>query len=75
MHALKILHSSPCPFAGKREQKDLTEEPGKDVLTAVWLDVVEAALGSEKIVDVRTLAILSLWHKAAILLEQIHAEL
>ena len=62
IHCLEGFHV--CPSAGKQgiivveldagkaERKDKLAEPGKDVLAIVWLDVVEAALGSERVVDV-----------------------
>ena len=34
------------------KEKDAKAKPGKDVLAVVWLDVVEAALGAERIVAV-----------------------
>lgn len=32
--------------------KEVGSKPGKDVLAVVWLDVVEAALGAERVVAV-----------------------
>ena len=52
---LTAFRSFVSPHADRAERKTEPEtlpQPGKDVLTAVWLDVVEAALGTEKMVGV-----------------------
>ena len=45
-----IIEIDACP--GLAKEKDAKAKPGKDVLSVVWLDVVEAALGTERVVTV-----------------------